>query len=36
VVVSTAANLSPALCSRIWCYWVGGFDQITFEFKCIK
>jgi len=34
--VSFFANLSPAFCSRIWCYWVGGFDQITFEFECIK
>jgi len=26
------ANLSPNICSRLWCYWVGGFEQIEFEF----
>lgn len=26
------ANLSPNVCSRLWCYWVGGFEQIEFEF----
>lgn len=35
-IVSSFANLSPTFCSRIWCYWVGGFDQITFEFECVK
>lgn len=35
-VISFLANLSPSFCSRIWCYWVGGFEQITFKFKCIK
>jgi SAM-dependent methyltransferase len=35
-VVSSLANISPSFCSRIWCYWVGGFEQITFEFKSIK
>jgi len=24
------ANLSPVICSRIWCYLVGGFDEIKF------
>lgn len=35
-VVSFLANLSPSFCSRIWCYWVGGFDEIYFEFVCKK
>jgi len=26
------ANLSPAFCSRIWCFWVGGFEEIEFIF----
>lgn len=30
------ANLSPFWCSRIWCYWVGGFDEIEFRFRIIK
>ena len=32
-VVSFLANLSPAFTSRIWCFWVGGFDQIEFVFE---
>jgi len=30
------AKLSPQLCSRIWCYWVGGFEEIEFKFIAIK
>lgn len=30
------ANLSPALCSRLWCFWVGGFEEIRFELVCKK
>jgi SAM-dependent methyltransferase len=26
------ANLSPFLCSRLWCFWVGGFEEIEFRF----
>jgi hypothetical protein len=32
-MVSFFANLSPNFCSRIWCYWVGGFDEIEFHFQ---
>jgi len=35
-VVSFLANLNVNFCSRIWCYWVGGFDEIEFEFICEK
>lgn len=31
-VISAVANLSPAFASRIWCFWVGGFDEIEFVF----
>jgi SAM-dependent methyltransferase len=31
-VVSFFANLSPLLCSRLWCFWVGGFEEIEFRF----
>jgi len=31
-LIDFIANLSPFLCSRIWCYWVGGFEQVEFEF----
>jgi SAM-dependent methyltransferase len=30
------ANLSPWLCSRLWCYWVGGFEEIEFIFRVNK
>lgn len=26
------ANLSPELCSRLWCFWVGGFEELEFRF----
>lgn len=35
-IVSSLANLSPFFCSRIWCFWVGGFDEIEFQFRCVK
>lgn len=35
-IISFCANVSPAFTSRIWCFWVGGFDQIEFRFTCIK
>ncbi|MFH1282771.1 MAG: methyltransferase domain-containing protein [bacterium] len=27
------ANISPLFCSRFWCFWVGGFDEIEFHFQ---
>ncbi len=30
------ANISPMFCSRIWCFWVGGFDEIEYVFKVVK
>ena len=30
------ANLSPWACSRIWCFWVGGFEEIEFRFRVEK
>ena len=35
VIIDVFANLSPYACSRIWCFWVGGFDELEFEF-CIR
>ena len=32
VLISWLANISPAFTSRIWCFWVGGFDEIEFMF----
>ncbi|MBN2452705.1 MAG: methyltransferase domain-containing protein [Candidatus Omnitrophica bacterium] len=30
------ANLSPFLCSRLWCFLVGGFEEAEFCFICRK
>jgi SAM-dependent methyltransferase len=35
-VIDLFANLSPWLCSRLWCYWVGGFEEIEFVFRVKK
>jgi SAM-dependent methyltransferase len=35
-VISGLARLSPAFCSRVWCFWVGGFEEIEFVFSCRK
>lgn len=29
-IISALANLQPYACSRFWCTWVGGFEQIEF------
>lgn len=34
--ISALANLSAPFASRIWCFWVGGFDEIEFHFVCKK
>ncbi len=31
--ISVLGNISPAFTSRVWCFWVGGFDEIEFIFK---
>ena len=31
-LLSAAANAGPMLCSRLWCFWVGGFEEIEFYF----
>ncbi len=33
ILIDTLANLGPLLCSRIWCYYVGGFEEIEFVFR---
>jgi SAM-dependent methyltransferase len=32
-VIDAFANLSPLVCSRLWCYYVGGFEEIEFVLK---
>jgi SAM-dependent methyltransferase len=34
--ISLLANASPTLCSRVWCFWVGGFEEVEFSFTVIK
>jgi len=29
-ILTPLANASPYICSRIWCYWVGGFEEIEY------
>lgn len=35
-LIDLIANLSVFACSRGWCFWVGGFEEIAFEFICKK
>ena len=30
------ANLNVGLCQRVWCYWVGGFEEIEFKVIVVK
>jgi len=32
-ILDFLANICPACCSRIWCFWVGGFEEIEFYFQ---
>ncbi|MBX4192467.1 class I SAM-dependent methyltransferase [Candidatus Parcubacteria bacterium] len=32
-IITWLANVSPMFCSRIWCFWVGGFEEMEFTFK---
>ena len=32
-VLDVLANLSPLFCSRVWCFWVGGFYEIEYVFQ---
>jgi SAM-dependent methyltransferase len=31
-VMNFLARLSPLACSRLWCFWVGGFEEIEYHF----
>jgi SAM-dependent methyltransferase len=35
-ILSFFANLSVEFCSRIWCFWFGGFEEIRYDFEVIK
>lgn len=32
-LLDTLANVAPLFCSRVWCFWVGGFHEIEFLFE---
>lgn len=32
-IFDSMASISPYLCSRIWCYLVGGFEEIEYVFE---
>ncbi len=35
-IISGLANWNQFLCERLWCYWVGGFYEVTFELEPVK
>lgn len=35
-VISVLANMNLGFCQRVWCYWVGGFEEIHFRVRVIK
>jgi len=35
-IIDWIANLNVRFCQRIWCYWVGGFEEIEFRVRVIK
>jgi len=35
-IINFFANIYPGFTQRIWCYWVGGFEEIVFEATVIK
>jgi SAM-dependent methyltransferase len=35
-LIDVFANLSPWLCSRVWCFWVGGFEEVEFKLRAEK
>jgi SAM-dependent methyltransferase len=35
-IIDLFANFCPVFCSRIWCFCVGGFEEIEFRFICKK
>jgi hypothetical protein len=32
-VIDALANISPFVTSRVWCFWVGGFEEVEFVFR---
>jgi len=36
MLINLLANLNIGLCQRVWCYWVGGFEELYFKVKVLK
>lgn len=36
MIIDFFALLSTTFCSRIWCFWVGGFEEIEYVFRVKK
>jgi SAM-dependent methyltransferase len=34
--IDFVANAAPFVCSRLWCYWVGGFEEMELRMRCVK
>jgi SAM-dependent methyltransferase len=34
--INIIANLHKGLCERVWCYWVGGFEEIQYKIRVDK
>lgn len=32
-VLDVLARVSPYACARVWCFWVGGFEEVVFRFS---
>lgn len=35
-VINFLANLNVSIAERLWCYWVGGFEEVRFRVTVIK
>lgn len=35
-IITPLANLNPYFCSRFWCFWVGGFEELEYIFRKTK
>lgn len=35
-LINVFANLHVGFCQRVWCYWVGGFEEIEFKVTVVK
>jgi SAM-dependent methyltransferase len=36
LIIGFLANIDVASAERLWCYWVGGFEEVSFSVKVVK